>query len=210
MVYEGISYLEVPGNLALMLNIDWFQPFDHTKYSIGVIYLVIQNLPRSMQFRPENIIVSTIPGPKEPSCDDLNPYLTCLVNDLLRLWNGIQMQTPSSVLKTRLVRAVLLYISSDIPATRKLCGFYDIKVVHGCSQCLKCFPSIALQTNYSGFDKSTWQPRRATHLEQTKHSNAATTRSSREEIEQKYSICYSELLKLPYFDVVRYSSRPNA
>ena len=52
-----------------MLNIDWFQLFDHIQYSIGVIYLVIQNLPRSLRFKPENIIiVSTIPGPKEPSC----------------------------------------------------------------------------------------------------------------------------------------------
>ena len=43
MKYDGVSFLEVPGNLLLMLNIDWFQPFDHTPYSVGVIYLVIQN-----------------------------------------------------------------------------------------------------------------------------------------------------------------------
>ena len=36
------------GNLLLMLNIDWFKPFEHMQYSIGVIYLVIQNLPRSV------------------------------------------------------------------------------------------------------------------------------------------------------------------
>ena len=79
----GCASLFHPGYLVLMLNIDWFQPFEHTQYSIGVIYFVIQNLPRSMRFRPENIIVSTIP---EPSCDDLNPYLTPMVDDLLRLF----------------------------------------------------------------------------------------------------------------------------
>ena len=46
MEIDGVPYLGVPGNLLLMLNIDWFQPFQHTQYSVGVIYLVIQNLPR--------------------------------------------------------------------------------------------------------------------------------------------------------------------
>ena len=67
MIKNGTPFLQVPGNLLFMLNTDWFQPFKHTKYSIGVTYLVIQNLPRDIRFKPENIIiVSTIPGPKEP------------------------------------------------------------------------------------------------------------------------------------------------
>lgn len=50
-----------------MLNVDWFKPFKHTVYSVGVIYLVIQNLPRTVRFKPENIIiVGTIPGQNEP------------------------------------------------------------------------------------------------------------------------------------------------
>ena len=65
--HNGTAYIDVPRTLLLMLNIDWFQPFDHTQYSVGVIYLVIRNLPRAVRFKPENvIIVSTIPGPKEP------------------------------------------------------------------------------------------------------------------------------------------------
>ena len=65
MIKDGIPFLELPGNLLFMLNIDWFQPFEHTQYSVGVIYIVIQNLPRAIRFKLENvIIVSTIPGPK--------------------------------------------------------------------------------------------------------------------------------------------------
>ena len=76
MDFDNVPFLKVPGNLILMLNLDWFQPYKHTPYSIGVIYLVIQNLPRRLRFKPENIIiVGTIPGPREPSCDELNPYL---------------------------------------------------------------------------------------------------------------------------------------
>ena len=50
LVKDGTPFLEVPGNLLLMLNIDWFKPFVHTQYNVGVIYLVIQNLPRTVQF----------------------------------------------------------------------------------------------------------------------------------------------------------------
>ena len=44
---SGVPFLSAPNNLALMLNIDWFSPFKHSPYSVGAIYLVITNLPRS-------------------------------------------------------------------------------------------------------------------------------------------------------------------
>lgn len=50
--------------LGLTLNFDWFQPFKHRTYSVGVIYVAIMNLPRHMRFKRENIvIVGLIPGP---------------------------------------------------------------------------------------------------------------------------------------------------
>ena len=37
------------------------------EYSVGVIYLSLNNLPRSLRYRRENvIIVGIIPGPSEP------------------------------------------------------------------------------------------------------------------------------------------------
>ena len=39
------KFLSEPHNLGLLLNIDWFQPFTYTQYSVGVMYLVILNLP---------------------------------------------------------------------------------------------------------------------------------------------------------------------
>ena len=85
MNYKGKDYLSKPHNLAVMLNCDWFQPFKHTQYSIGVMYLVILNLPRLLHFKPENIvIVGIIPGPKEPDLN-INSYLKPLVKELNRL-----------------------------------------------------------------------------------------------------------------------------
>lgn len=70
-----------------MLNCDWFQPFDLSTYSVGVLYLVILNLPRAIRFKPENILIAdVIPGPKEPSLSEINSYLRPLVKELNSLW----------------------------------------------------------------------------------------------------------------------------
>ena len=58
-----VPFLASPRNYALMLNVDWMQPFKHTIYSVGVLYLVLMNLPRSECFKTENVIlVGVIPG----------------------------------------------------------------------------------------------------------------------------------------------------
>ena len=54
----------------------------HVKYSVGVIYLVILNLPREERCKLENIIVvGIIPGPKEPE-KNVNSFLVPLMEDL--------------------------------------------------------------------------------------------------------------------------------
>ena len=137
-IYEGkfwkdwADYLKIKGNLLLMLNVDWFRPYKHTTYSIGVIYLVILNLPRTLRFRLN-----------EPKLT-INTYLKPLVDELLQLYTGIYI--------------ALACISSDIPATRKVCGFYGFNARHGCSKCMKEFPteSVLGPTNYSGFQREKW------------------------------------------------------
>ena len=51
-------------NISIMVNCDWFPPFERTMYSVGVLYAVILNLPRAIRFKPENIfIIEIIPEP---------------------------------------------------------------------------------------------------------------------------------------------------
>ena len=67
LCFDGKSFLEAHNNLGFMMNVDWFQPYKHRTYSLGVIYLAIMNLPRSVRFKRDNIIVvGLIPGPSEP------------------------------------------------------------------------------------------------------------------------------------------------
>lgn len=74
-----------------MLDVDWFQPFKHSPYSVGVIHLALMNLPRGERFKRENItVVGIIPGPGEPS--SLNPYFVPFVSELKELWEyGIKV-----------------------------------------------------------------------------------------------------------------------
>lgn len=54
-VYDGDIWKDFNGrkyqffneerNYAVMLNIDWFQRFKYTNYSVGAIYMTILNLP---------------------------------------------------------------------------------------------------------------------------------------------------------------------
>lgn len=51
------NFLASDHSFGIMLNLDWFQPFQHVKYSIGVIYAVVLNLPRHLRFKLENVIL---------------------------------------------------------------------------------------------------------------------------------------------------------
>lgn len=91
---EEMQKLEVHGTnssniLGFLLNIDWFKPFKHVSYSVGVICAVVLNLPRYTRYKDNNIIiVGVIPGPNEPK-HNINSYLGPMVAELLELYAGL-------------------------------------------------------------------------------------------------------------------------
>ena len=54
--YGGRSFLSEQLNFGLMMNVDFFQPYKHIRYSLGAIYVTIFNLPRGMRSKPENTV----------------------------------------------------------------------------------------------------------------------------------------------------------
>ena len=79
-------------HLGLMMNLDWFQPYDGTIYSTGVIYAVICNLPRDIRFKPENmLILGILLRPNEVSLHRINHYLSPIITELESLWNGLTL-----------------------------------------------------------------------------------------------------------------------
>ena len=70
LLVAGQPFLSAPYSYGLMLNIDWFQPFKFSIYSVGAICLTVMNLPRSQRFKRQNIIlIGIISGPFEPAHD---------------------------------------------------------------------------------------------------------------------------------------------
>ena len=118
-----------PNNLCLKLNLDWFNPFKHVQYSVGVIYFVIENLPRTDRYKLENIIIiSCIPGTKEPK-KHINTYLKPVVDELLELWHG---------------RCALTCITCDLPATRKMFFIYHFVLLRDVQNAGKIFLAMHL------------------------------------------------------------------
>ena len=190
-------------NLGLLLNVDWYQPFKHSIYSVGVIFIAILNLPRHLRFRPENFILcGIIPGPSEPELT-INQYLEPLVDELLQLWRGVSMNIADGSKMT--VKAVLVCVSCDTPAARKVGGYLGHSAQKGYFKCLKSFdtPEFGMKANYSGFERDLWEPRNNDHHRKLamKHKHALT-RKGQSSIEKSDGIRYSELARLPYFKFI--------
>ena len=131
-VVEKRPFLVLPNNLCLCLNVDWFNPYDETPYSAGAIYLTILNRPRTERYKLENIIlVGIMPGLHEPK--NCNSFLKPMVDDFKTLYEGVNMNSGSTLC---CVRAMLVCMSCDLSATRKVCGFLHFNARLGCSKCL--------------------------------------------------------------------------
>ncbi|CAB4431022.1 unnamed protein product [Rhizophagus irregularis] len=193
-------------HLGIMLNIDWFQPFNNANYSVGAIYGVICNLPRNERFKPSNILtIALIPGPNEPSLHYINHYLAPIVDQLLELWNGIELSgTYKSTNKP--IRAAVICCSCDIPAARKLCGYISARVA--CHRCLKKAQfNDRNQPNFGGFDNiDEWFVER--DINQVRKNAQewleCKTKDARSLHVRDTSVRWSEMYRLSYFDSVRF------
>ncbi len=203
-VVNGEPFLSSDSSLGLMLNIDWFQPFKHSQYSVGAVYLVVMNLPREHRFLRENLILAgIIPGPSEPEIS-VNSFLDPLVDELNMLWKGVNMKLQHCEKK---VRAAVLCTGCDIPAGKKVGGFMGFGSSYGCSRCFKLFEGEGFRKSYADFDRSAWPKR--TNIEHRRHVQQITqacTMMERQTLQRKFGVRYSALLKLEYYDAIRMST----
>jgi hypothetical protein len=194
-------------HLGIMLNLDWFQPFDNAQYSVGAIYGIICNLPRIERFKTSNIItLAVIPGPKEPKLHQLNHYLAPLIDQLIELWEGIELHSTYESPSGKNIRAAVICCACDIPAARKLCGFISARIA--CHRCTKMANlDKKNQPNFGGFDDiDQWfLPRDVKEIK----NNAALWKECKTEQARKRHVSdtlvrWSEIYRLPYFDPVQF------
>ena len=182
-------------SLMLTVNCDWFAPFDGT-YSVGAIYVTINNLPRAERYKTENVLlVGIMPGPKEPSTFQINNYLQPMVDELLELYAGVNIRTFNHRGGTR-VRAALLNVACDIPASRKFSSFTSHSSTRGRNKCTRefCFDTDTGSLNYTGADipdgtLQTMQEKR----EAATNWRAAQTATAREGIEREIGTRWAQL-----------------
>ena len=197
-------FLSNPHCYLLTLNVDWFEPFERGVYSVGGIYLTVQNLPRVDRNRIENIIiVGVMPGPKEPN-KTINSYLTPLVLELKEAWsNGFTITVQGVDL---CIKLAISCVTCDIPATRKVAGFLSHNAALGCNKCLKKFQvSFGEGADYSGYNRQEWTARSlAQHLASLEAVQREVTKTGRQSKEAERGVCYSILIDLPYFDPCKF------
>ena len=98
-------------NFALILNVDWFNPFKHSPSSVGAFYCVFANLPREERYKRENIVLLALIE-DEPK-HDLNTVLKPIVDEFMSLLTGSWFWIK---LERTFVWVALLCVACDVPA----------------------------------------------------------------------------------------------
>ena len=75
---NNVPLLEDNNNLALLLYLDFFNPFTWAVHSSGVLCMTVLNLPRSVCYHKKwSTLIGIIPGPEEAQCH-INSFLNQL------------------------------------------------------------------------------------------------------------------------------------
>lgn len=140
-IYDGHVYRELrqsyellgnTANISMTMYTDGVKIFNSGKFSIWPIYLAINELPFSMRFRRENVILASLWfGDKKPAA---NLFMMPLANEMRELHQGIEVQAPERK-DPFLVKGIVICFTADLPA-RAL--FYNMKQYNGHFGCQKC------------------------------------------------------------------------
>ena len=188
-------------SIGLQLNLDWFQPYTYSQYSAGAVYCCILNLPREMRNKKENIIlVAMLPRASEHTNSTPN-FMKPFVDELLQFLHGVVI--PGIAPK---VRARLICVAADLPAGRAFCGFVAVGANAGCPRCQKHAHEYGDFKNDGVFLSGN---RRRTHEEHKLNADiwkSKTVKSNQAAYAKEHGSRWSHLLRLPYFDCVRFLS----
>ncbi|KAL4258273.1 hypothetical protein AB1N83_009184 [Pleurotus pulmonarius] len=191
--------------IGLTLGVDWFsylRSLISPSHSSCPMSFVIANLPHFLKYRTANVmLVGIMPGPKEQNPDQIQRFMRVFVNELIRLWRHGFIVNTSKHPNGILVRVALLCVICDKPAAHKLGGFGSHSHTFFCT---RCWIRQSEKNTSAAFQAHAFPPR--THAEQKQYAEEYqqyTTQATRDDHVKQYATRWSELLRLPYFDICR-------
>jgi hypothetical protein len=147
-------------------------------------------------------------GPKEVGLERINHYLAPIVDELLELWNGWRISKTYECPDGLDIKVALIIGSCDTPATRKLFG-------HGAAamKCYRCekrstYSDEYKKTHYGGmenYDEWATPANASLHRKYAQEWLECNSKSSREKHFKEHGVRWSELLRLPYMDPIRFA-----
>ena len=191
---DGVPFLSggQQHELRLMwcLSVDFFNPY-HNKIagkvaSVGSVVLSCLLLPPDMRHKPENLcLVGIIPGPHEPSGEEIDHFLRPLVEVMKGSWLHGKRYATHDYPYGRLVRSAISLSVNDLPMARKIMGisnYVDKKT--------------AKEDNLSLFKPRTLQRVQ----EDARKWQSATSPKARKRLYTNTGVRHSVLMELEYWD----------
>ncbi|KAG8719474.1 hypothetical protein FRC09_011093 [Ceratobasidium sp. 395] len=187
--------------LGFLLYHDFFNPYTNKmagkKRSIGLIMMVCLNLPPDVRYDMKNIYVTAmIPGPKEPTMENINKFLRPIVDNLLEHYDpGVFITKTHRYPQGRKVRSAVTISSLDIVACRAFAGLGSHSHTCFCSFCTAILSQID-NFDLSDFSERSFEEYR-NHVE--RWLNAANQKE-RQELWSRHGIRYTEWSRHPWWN----------
>ncbi|KAJ3525025.1 hypothetical protein NMY22_g10750 [Coprinellus aureogranulatus] len=205
---DGRPFIDCPTEIRSIwsLSYDGYNPGSNKAAgktaSVGCLAMSCLSLPPSLRNRPENLyLAGLIPGPRQPSGDGLNPFLSPLVDVLHSAYHtgtffSQTYEHPEGITS----REALLPVIADLPAARKVVGGA------GHSASVFCMYCHVLLADINNIDMSTpaWRPKTGAEFrEAAEEWRNASSKENRKKLYKKNGVRWSELLRLDYWDPVQ-------
>ena len=146
------------GQFLFSLNVDFLNiegmRIRGSKTSVGLISMVCLDLPPEICYKLENMYVAGIvPGPKQPSITELNPYIEPLMDQLVQSWRrgtwfSCTTCHPSGQLTCSAIAAAVM----DLPTTCHTSQLALFSSHHFCTVC-QCYHVL----NLDRIDHANWK-----------------------------------------------------